>query len=536
MGALRQRLTGVSALLVAGGHVAVLINRLRLIGGAAAFADLPIIAWSAGAMALGEAIVLFHDSPPQGAANAEVFEAGLGLVHGVVPLPHAQARLRLHDSTRVTLLARRFAPSACLTLDAGACLHFESHTLRYHTGSFQLARQGVLSGDRHALAAARSSLMHASLRTLLADGTPTHEQVREFLGRERFPLVDRDGITFIYCGLAEAVLLRCFIAGLPTAQPLARIDGTDLWALHIDLPQNSRIEYKFERVRDGHGEWLVDPLNPVQAADPFGANSVAQGFGYERPTWTLEDPLSRRGTLDELPIASEVFGGRRRAMVYLPARFRRSRSYPLLIVHDGEDYLRFAALRPILDNLIHRLEIAPLIVACTQSPDRLNEYAGNERHARFIVEDLLQSLRQRLPLEDTPDTRGLMGASFGGVASLHTAWRYPGMFGRLLLQSGSFAFSDLGGHTRGPLFDPVVRFVNEFRTRPGLPTERIYMSCGIYEGLIYENRSLLPLLRDRGIEVRYDEARDGHNWENWRDRLRPGLSWLFPGPLWMVYE
>ena len=34
----------------------------------------------------------------------------------------------------------------------------------------------------------------------------------------------------------------------------------------------------------------------------------------------------------------------------------------------------------------------------------------------------------------------------------------------------------------------------------------------------------------------YEEARDGHNWENWRDRLRSGLSWLFPGPLWMVYE
>ena len=34
-----------------------------------------------------------------------------------------------------------------------------------------------------------------------------------------------------------------------------------------------------------------------------------------------------------------------------------------------------------------------------------------------------------------------------------------------------------------------------------------------------------------GMEVRYVEARDGHNWENWRDRLREGLSWLFPGPL-----
>ena len=378
--------------------------------------------------------------------------------------------------------------------------------------------------------------MHTALRTLLADGSPTQEQVGAFLQREQFPLVDQSGVTFVYAGSADAVLLRCWISGLPTAQPLERIENTELWALHLDLPENSRVEYKFERLSNGHGEWLIDPLNPVKAADPFGANSVVQGFGYQRPHWTLDDPQARRGTLDELPINSAVFGERRDARIYLPARFRRSRRYPLLIVHDGDDYLRFAALRTVLDNLIHQLEIAPLIVACTHSPDRLNEYAGNECHARFIVEDLLPALRSRLPLEDTAETRGLMGASFGGVASLHTAWRNPGMFGRLLLQSGSFAFSDIGAHRRGAVFDPVVRFVNEFRKQPGVPTERIYMSCGIYESLIYENRSMLPLLRERGMEVRYDEVRDGHNWENWRDRLRTGLSWLYPGPLWMVYE
>ena len=129
-----------------------------------------------------------------------------------------------------------------------------------------------------------------------------------------------------------------------------------------------------------------------------------------------------------------------------------------------------------------------------------------------------------------------MGASFGAVASLHAAWKYPGVFGRLLLESGSFAFSDIGQHRRTPVFDPVVRFVNEFRRAPGKPAERIYLSCGIYESLIYENRSLVPLLTEAGMQVRYEEARDGHNWENWRDRLQTALTWLLPGPLWMVYE
>ena len=129
-----------------------------------------------------------------------------------------------------------------------------------------------------------------------------------------------------------------------------------------------------------------------------------------------------------------------------------------------------------------------------------------------------------------------MGASFGGVASLATAWRHPRAFGRLLLQSGSFAFTDIGRTQRGPLFEPVVSFVNAFRANPGRPTDKIFVSCGMYESLIYENRSMVPFLQRTGMDVRYVESRDGHNWENWRDRLREGLSWLFPGPLWMIYE
>ena len=129
-----------------------------------------------------------------------------------------------------------------------------------------------------------------------------------------------------------------------------------------------------------------------------------------------------------------------------------------------------------------------------------------------------------------------IAASFGAVASLSTAWRYPGYYGRLLLQSGSFAFTDIGPQKRGPVFEPVVQFVNAFRAQPMRVSDRIFVSCGTYESLIYENRSLVPMLQATGMDVRYVEARDGHNWENWRDRLREGLSWLFPGPLLLVYE
>ena len=222
--------------------------------------------------------------------------------------------------------------------------------------------------------------------------------------------------------------------------------------------------------------------------------------------------------------------------VYLPARFRRTRRYPLLVVHDAGDYLRYAALRTVLDNLIHRGLVPEFVVAFCDPGDRLAEYADDERHARFVAEELVPYLESHLPLIGGRDARCLGGASFGAVAALSTAWRHPDVWGRLLLQSGSFAFSDIGEHGRGPVFDPVADFVNEFRERPGRPAEKVFVSCGIYESLIYENRSLVPLLQSTAMQVRYVEARDGHNWDNWRDRLREGLSWLFPGPLWMVYE
>ena len=185
--------------------------------------------------------------------------------------------------------------------------------------------------------------------------------------------------------------------------------------------------------------------------------------------------------------------------------------------------------------------IAPMFVALTQSPDRLAEYGADPRHARFVADELLPRLEADLPLEPDAIHRGLMGASFGGVASLSIAWRRPGRFGRLLLQSGSFAFSDVGdNHRRSEVFDPVAKFVNAVRAQKHgdlkKMTDKVYLSCGIHESLIYENRSLVPVLQQAGLEVKYTEARDGHNWQNWRDRLREGLSWLFPGPLWMVYE
>jgi enterochelin esterase family protein len=360
--------------------------------------------------------------------------------------------------------------------------------------------------------------------------------LEQFLAANSFPLVDGRTCTFVYRGDADAVRLRHWVYGLSSTPAFTRLDGTDVWYLVLDLPADSRIEYKIEVIRGNLVESIQDPLNPHHARDPFGANSVLATVGYERPSWTLPDPEARTGTVLAHRNHSPALGRDVDVSVYLPARFRPTGRYPLLVVHDGGDYIDYSSMQVVLDNLIHRLDMAEIVVAFSHPQDRLVEYADHEPHARYVADELVPWLEAEFPLVAEPAGRGVMGASFGAAAAFSVARRRPGMFGRVLLQSGSFAFSDIGESERGPLFAPIEEMINAFREDPEPFSERVFVSCGTYESLIYENRSLVPVLQATGMEIHYVEARDGHNWENWRDRLRDGLSWLFPGPLWMVYE
>jgi hypothetical protein len=116
--AVAEVLGSAAALVVAGGHVGVLADVLHLFN-VAAVARSPVIAWSAGAMALTDRIVLFHDRSPHGPGHPEVYGSGLSVVRDVVLLPHARARLLLDDTPRMAVFAQRFAPARCVLLESG---------------------------------------------------------------------------------------------------------------------------------------------------------------------------------------------------------------------------------------------------------------------------------------------------------------------------------------------------------------------------------------------------------------------------------
>jgi enterochelin esterase-like enzyme len=372
----------------------------------------------------------------------------------------------------------------------------------------------------------------------LREGRPDDAAVDRFLARHEVPIVEGDRCTFLWRGEADAVHLAQRIVGLPDRIPLRRLRDTDLWYAVLELPEGSRINYQLEVRRGTDVECGNDPLNGKLSYSPVGTSSVCFAHGYRTPQWTFPDPDARPGELVELVVQSRALRRDCRVTLYLPARFRRTASYPLLVAHDGGDFLQYAAAKTVLDNLIHHLDVAEVVVAFLHPQDRLVEYANSAQHARFVTRELVPRLEAELPLVARRSGRCLLGSSFGAVASLSAAYRAPDVYGALVLMSGSFVFTDIAGadHGGGPVFDPVVRFVNRYRERPRRVADRLFVSCGVYEPLITPNRSMVHTFESTGMVVRFLETRDGHCWENWRDSLRDALSWVYPGPQKLVYE
>ncbi|MFL5320401.1 MAG: hypothetical protein ACJ790_12145 [Myxococcaceae bacterium] len=144
---IKKLLDGTNIVAIAGGHVAVLLNRLRLFGIEDLMGKRALIAWAAGAMVTGERVLLFHEDPPQGEGVSELLEPGLGFHTGIIPLPSPRHRLKLNDPARVGWLARRNEPFRCVAFENGSSVCFDGARWYGATGTQWLKTDGTVSPE-----------------------------------------------------------------------------------------------------------------------------------------------------------------------------------------------------------------------------------------------------------------------------------------------------------------------------------------------------------------------------------------------------
>lgn len=328
------------------------------------------------------------------------------------------------------------------------------------------------------------------------------------------PFLENDSVVhFIYNNPARSVALSGDVTGYKPSQNLTCIQGTHLWYYTTFYPTDARLDYKF--VTNG-SDWILDPKNPLTCMSGFGPNSELRMPGYHHPPEIFLDSTIPHGTLIDTTCFSAGLGNTREVKIYLPAGYPQSgTSYPLVLFHDGTDYVSLCNARNILDYLIANRLITPVIAVFIPPVDRTAEYSGDKINlfTTFITHELMPAIDARFHTSKDPSKRAMIGASNGGNIALYISVKHPEAFRMAGAQSSNV----------------IPAISQSLRNLPKLPLN-FYLDLGTYdiEELIPLVNNLKNILESKNYPLEFHEWHEGHSWGNWMGHLRLPLIRFFP--------
>jgi enterochelin esterase-like enzyme len=198
---------------------------------------------------------------------------------------------------------------------------------------------------------------------------------------------------------------------------------------------------------------------------------------------------------------------------------------PLLVVHDGPEYDERVKLARYARTLMTRGGVAPFRVALLPPGHRDGWYSASASYGRSLSRRIIPALADQFGVAGKPVG---MGASLGALAMLQAQRAWPGTFGGLFLQSGSFFVPRFDRRESGfPRYRRIVRFVRGvLRATDHEDPIPVTMTCGAAEENVHNNRLMARALAAQGYDVRLAEVRGGHDWAAWRGAFDPYLTGL----------
>jgi enterochelin esterase family protein len=328
----------------------------------------------------------------------------------------------------------------------------------------------------------------------------------------------------------RAVRLHSDVTRRNGAPEFRRRGRSHTWELRLVRPKGlHRFEYQLEIERaDGSREVITDPANPLRASAPFGDRSVLEFEEYTPPVW-LDDEEAPQGTLEPFAFRSRTLRLGIGGLLWSAHGAEPGASLPLLIVHDGPEYVEHAHLLRLFDSAIAELELRPFRAALLAPPgDRNETYSASTPYAHALEREIVPTLRELAPSPDLSGARVAMGASLGALAAFHAHRLHRHLFGALFLQSGSFFRRATDPQESGfARFERISRFIGGVLRAPAAPSPiPVVLTCGIAEENLANNRVFRDALARQHYDVRLHEHPDVHNWVSWRDVFHPHLVGL----------
>jgi len=264
-------------------------------------------------------------------------------------------------------------------------------------------------------------------------------------------------------------------------------------------------------------------------------------------------PNTLTGNIQQHPnFPSKILRNRRDVLVYLPVGYRRSRSrrYPVLYLHDGQNVFdaatAFGGVEWGVDETAQRLIAARLIepviivAVANTGEDRIHEYAPTaariepskrkqskgllRSYGRFLTEELKPFIDKQYRTKPEAEFTALGGSSLGGLATFVLGLWYPTYFTRLAVMSASIWWDDC-----------VVYKIVDALDENAKPPLKIWLDTGTHEEGWERARELRDRLVEKGWrlhdDLNYLEAEGSDHSEGaWSARMDPVLRFLFPPP------
>lgn len=372
-------------------------------------------------------------------------------------------------------------------------------------------------------------------------------------------------VTFLWRGAAHSVLL--FVNRLTDEKNLAdsymrRLPGTDTWYLTYRMDGDWRASYCFlpapaaaqapwlqgsqVRLRQALDGGLPDPHNPVTCTNRRGFVQSVVSLPLA-PAWPLgewpvfSDDAAGAGRFDggglgagrgdadagrldvgrlDAIVDLEALG--RQIWVYTPALIDRAQSWPVLLVLDGEVWLKRHQLHLALAQLMDAGLIAPAYIVFIDSggTEQRWQELGQSNFGRYLSGPLLNWLKTHYAISPKPADRVVIGQSLGALTVLRTLVAYPQLIGAGISQSAS-------------LWQDVL--FNELNaldaTQTPLAGTRAWIEVGSQEWILAPLQpKAVCQLRQAGMQVKDMVYNGGHDYACWRINLASALMHLLPGP------
>ena len=371
-------------------------------------------------------------------------------------------------------------------------------------------------------------------------GAPLIEPI---FGDEHYSL-----ITFIWRAREETKNVGVFsgIAGIALEQNrMTRLRSTDLWFRSYRVRNDARFAYKlsvndpFDKVNP-EGTKAMELRRSTFKTDPLNPHGISGASMVELPDappqhWITKQADVPTGRIESKKMKSAILGNERDIGIYTPPSYKASGSpYGLLILFDGDFYISDIPMPTILDNLLAKKKLPPLVAIVVGNPtddSRNTELPCNANFAEFVSKELMPWVRQHYYVTTDRTRTVIGGASYGGLAATFAAFRHPEIFGNVISQSGAYWWKP---DFLNPKDDREYEWLTkQLVASPKLPI-RFYLDIGLMEAdptgaqgdgpsMVVVNRHLRDVLRAKGYIVHYHEFNGDHTFLNWRGTLPDAL-------------